>query len=112
MQTQFSSKLDLTRYIKDAYGNRSKEAFEILEIQCIFKGCCSSNTNFFRQLYLWQNYTGKTKNLQGKDGRRQLLYYVNLIRACEKVLYQLVDVVAKVYRRIMYTLAPNFEANV
>ena len=55
MQTQFSSKLDLTRYIKDAYGNRSKETFEILEIQCGFKGCCSSNSNFFRHLtYLWQ----------------------------------------------------------
>ena len=30
------------------------------------------------------------KNLEEKDGQRQLLYYVNLIRACKKVLYQLV----------------------
>ena len=33
---------------------------------------------------------GNTKNLYGKDRRRQLLYYVNLIRACKKVPYQLV----------------------
>mgnify|MGYP006975723906 CR=1 FL=1 len=32
----------------------------------------------------------KTKNLEEKDGQRQLLYYVSLIRACNKVLYQLV----------------------
>ena len=31
-----------------------------------------------------------TKNLEEKDGQRQLLYYVSLIRACNKVLYQLV----------------------
>ena len=37
MQTQFSSKLDLTRYIKDAYGNRSKAIFEILEIDSLFR---------------------------------------------------------------------------
>ena len=30
------------------------------------------------------------KNLEEKDGQRQLLYYVSLIRACNKVLYQLV----------------------
>ena len=30
------------------------------------------------------------KNLLGKDRRRQLSYYVNLIKACKKVLYQLV----------------------
>ena len=31
-----------------------------------------------------------TKNLEEKDGQRQLLYYVSLIRACNKVLYQFV----------------------
>ena len=31
-----------------------------------------------------------TKNLEEKDGQRQLLYYVSLIRACNKVLYQMV----------------------
>ena len=31
-----------------------------------------------------------TKNLEEKDGQRQLLYYVSLISACNKVLYQLV----------------------
>ena len=31
-----------------------------------------------------------SKNLEEKDGQRQLLYYVSLIRACNKVLYQLV----------------------
>ena len=31
-----------------------------------------------------------TKNLEEKDGQRQLLYYVSLIRACNKVLYKLV----------------------
>ena len=31
----------------------------------------------------------KTKNLEEKDGQRQLLWYVSLIRACNKVLYQL-----------------------
>ena len=30
------------------------------------------------------------KDLEEKDGQRQLLYYVSLIRACNKVLYQLV----------------------
>ena len=30
------------------------------------------------------------KNLEEKDGQRQLFYYVSLIRACNKVLYQLV----------------------
>ena len=30
------------------------------------------------------------KNLKGKDRQRQLLYYVTLIRACNKVLYKLV----------------------
>ena len=33
---------------------------------------------------------GLGKNLEEKDGQRQLLYYVSLIRACNKVLYQLV----------------------
>ena len=33
---------------------------------------------------------GYIKNLEEKDGQRQLLYYVSLIRACNKVLYQLV----------------------
>ena len=36
------------------------------------------------------------KNLEEKDGQRQLLYYVSLIRACNKVLYQLVYVGKKV----------------
>ena len=31
-----------------------------------------------------------SKNLEEKDGQRQLLYYVSLIRACNKDLYQLV----------------------
>ena len=30
------------------------------------------------------------KNLEGKDRQRQLLYYETLIRACNKVVYQLV----------------------
>ena len=30
------------------------------------------------------------KNLEEKDGQRQLLCYVSLIRACNKVLFQLV----------------------
>ena len=30
------------------------------------------------------------KNLEEKDGQRLILYYVSLIRACNKVLYQLV----------------------
>jgi hypothetical protein len=33
---------------------------------------------------------GETKNLEEKDGQRQLLYYVSLIRACNKVLDKLV----------------------
>ena len=33
---------------------------------------------------------GLGKNLEGKDGQRQLLYYETLIRACNKVLYNLV----------------------
>ena len=36
------------------------------------------------------------KDLLGKDRRRQLSYYVNLIRACKKVLYQLVYIGKKV----------------
>ena len=32
--------------------------------------------------------TLQTKNLEEKDGQRQLLYYVSLIRACNKVLCQ------------------------
>ena len=32
----------------------------------------------------------RPKNFEEKDGQRQLLYYVSLIRACNKVLYQLV----------------------
>ena len=32
----------------------------------------------------------RTKNLEEKDEQRLLLYYVSLIRACNKVLYQLV----------------------
>ena len=32
----------------------------------------------------------KYKDQEGKDRQRQLLYYVSLIRACNKVLYQLV----------------------
>ena len=35
--------------------------------------------------------------LQFKNGRRQLLYYVSLIRACNKVLYQLVYIGKKFY---------------
>ena len=31
-----------------------------------------------------------TKDLEGKDRQRQLLYYETLIRACNKVVYQLV----------------------
>ena len=31
-----------------------------------------------------------SKDQEGKDRRRQLLCYVSLIRACNKVLYQLV----------------------
>ena len=31
-----------------------------------------------------------SKNLEEKDVQRQLLYYVSLIRACNKVLYELV----------------------
>ena len=34
--------------------------------------------------------TMANKNLEEKDGQRQLLWYVSLIRACNKVLYQLV----------------------
>ena len=34
--------------------------------------------------------TGPTKDLQGKDRQRHLLYYVSLIRACNKVLQKLV----------------------
>ena len=30
------------------------------------------------------------KNLEGKDRQRQLLYYETLIRACNKVVHQLV----------------------
>ena len=36
------------------------------------------------------------KDLQRKDGQRQLLYYVGLIRACNKVLYQMVYIGKKV----------------
>ena len=36
------------------------------------------------------------KNLEEKDGQRQLLYYVSLIRACNKVQYQLVYIGKKV----------------
>ena len=36
-----------------------------------------------------------SKDQEGKDRRRQLLYYVSLIRACNKVLYQLVYIVKK-----------------
>ena len=32
----------------------------------------------------------QSKNLEEKDGQRQLLYYGSLKRACNKVLYQLV----------------------
>ena len=32
------------------------------------------------------------KNLEEKDEQRQLLYYVSLIRACNKVLNQLVNI--------------------
>ena len=37
-----------------------------------------------------------TKDLQRKDGQRQLLCYVSLIRACNKVLYQMVYIGKKV----------------
>ena len=40
--------------------------------------------------YNLSDFIGWNKNLEGKDGQRQLLYYVSLIRACNKVLYQLV----------------------
>ena len=36
------------------------------------------------------NFIVRPKNLEEKDGQRQLLYYVSLIRAYNKVLYQLV----------------------
>ena len=39
---------------------------------------------------------GQHKDKEGKDRRRQLLYYVSLIRACNKVLYQLVYIGKKV----------------
>ena len=35
------------------------------------------------------------KDLQRKDGQRQLLCYVSLIRACNKVLYQMVHIFLK-----------------
>ena len=52
-------------------------------IQIRKKGLRFRNTqeNFKIQLH---------KNLEEKDGQRQLLYYVSLIRACNKVLYRLV----------------------
>ena len=40
--------------------------------------------------------SGDLKDQEGKDRRRQLLYYVSLIRACNKVLYQLVYLGKKV----------------
>jgi hypothetical protein len=39
---------------------------------------------------------GTSKDLQRKDGQRQLLCYVSLIRACNKVLYQMVYIGKKV----------------
>ena len=33
-----------------------------------------------------RNLSGRCKNLEEKDGQRLLLYYVSLIRACNKVL--------------------------
>ena len=39
------------------------------------------------------NFNVICENLYGKDRRRQLLYYVNLIGACKNVLYQLVYIV-------------------
>ena len=42
----------------------------------------------FEQLYMTKLVYHK--NLEGKDRQRQLLYYETLIRACNKVVYQLV----------------------
>ena len=36
----------------------------------------------------WRGQVVSVKNLEEKDGQRQLLYYVSLIRACNKVLYR------------------------
>ena len=41
-------------------------------------------------------FISETKDLQRKDGQRQLLCYVSLIRACNKVLYQMVYIGKKV----------------
>ena len=40
--------------------------------------------------YILLSSTVPAKNLEEKDGQTQLLYYVSLIRACNKVLYELV----------------------
>ena len=39
---------------------------------------------------MFQKHNAGTKNLEEKDGQTQLLCYVSLIRACNKVLYKLV----------------------
>ena len=44
-------------------------------------------------------WTLATKNLEEKDGQRQVLQYVSLIRACNKVLYQLVYIGKKFVSR-------------
>ena len=55
-----------------------------------------------------------SKDLKGKDRQRQLLYYVNLIRACKKVLYQLVYIGKKFVflKEPLYLIKPVSPKNV
>ena len=52
--------------------------------------CMYSRVNVLKINYSRLRFIAENMNLKGKDRQRQLLYYVNLIRACKKVLYQLV----------------------
>ena len=54
----------------------------------------------------WNFVIHTPKNLSGKDRQRQLLYYVNLIRACKKVLNQLVYIGKKF---VCIPLEPRFQ---
>ena len=59
---------------KNSSGDKKRKSFEE---EGIFKAICKETV--VKEYYL-------TKNLEEKDGQTQLLCYVSLIRACNKVL--------------------------
>ena len=65
-------------------------------IQQIMRKKGQSRVRIRRNICSSTAYIVPTKDLQRKDGQRQLICYVSLIRACNKVLYQMVYIGKKV----------------